>query len=133
MTSKAIIFLFLLFQAIDGFHNNLPSLTTKITKFSAQHSVLVALPAQQDNDDDGVVEIGDMNDDDDKKKDTPAVIAPFLSQSNEIADDVLNPDLSDPKQTRVILYIILSLIPVVFLLPLILGSRDFLPADMPVQ
>lgn len=55
---------------------------------------------------------------------------PFLSQS-EISDDpnLLNPDLSDPKQTRVIIYIILSLIPVLFLVPLMLGSRDLIPLD----
>lgn len=39
-------------------------------------------------------------------------------------------DLSDPKQLRVIAYIIVSLIPVVFLIPLMLGSRDLLPLDL---
>mmetsp|Transcript_23187 Transcript_23187/g.32661 ORF Transcript_23187/g.32661 Transcript_23187/m.32661 type:complete len:166 (-) Transcript_23187:87-584(-) len=54
--------------------------------------------------------------------------APFLSQG-EISDEALNPDLSDPKQTRVIIYIVISLIPVLFLIPLMLGSRDLIPLD----
>ena len=61
-----------------------------------------------------------------------AVVAPFLSQG-ELADDVLSPDLSNPKQTRVIIYIILSLLPVLFLIPLMLGSREFLPAIIPME
>ena len=77
--------------------------------------------------DEGVVELGDSDDESEQKP--VAVVAPFLSQQNEIADGVLNPDLSDPKQTRVIIYIILSLVPVLFLIPLILGSRDFIPMD----
>ncbi|GMI27142.1 hypothetical protein TrRE_jg5836, partial [Triparma retinervis] len=37
--------------------------------------------------------------------------------------------ISSPKQTRVVLYIILSLVPVLFLVPLMIGSRDFIPPD----
>ena len=88
------------------------------------------------NRDDGVIELVDV----DEKAETAvngeekkeAVVAPFLSQG-EIAEDVLNPDLSDPKQTRVIIYIILSLLPVLFLIPLMLGSREFLPAIIPME
>eukprot|EP00566_Odontella_aurita_P000145 CAMPEP_0113562618 /NCGR_PEP_ID=MMETSP0015_2-20120614/20624_1 /TAXON_ID=2838 /ORGANISM="Odontella" /LENGTH=95 /DNA_ID=CAMNT_0000464529 /DNA_START=337 /DNA_END=624 /DNA_ORIENTATION=+ /assembly_acc=CAM_ASM_000160 len=87
------------------------------------------------NDDDigsGVVELADDEDD--------APAAPkqeqkiFISQG-EISEDALDVDLSDPKQTRVIIYIILSLIPVLFLVPLMLGSRDLIPLDdfPPVQ
>jgi hypothetical protein len=50
----------------------------------------------------------------------------FLSQG-EIDPTNLKVDLSNPQQTRVILYIILSLIPVLFLIPLMLGSRELLP------
>lgn len=75
--------------------------------------------------DDGVVELVD---EDTKDEAPPAQIAPFLSQG-EILEESLNPDLSDPKQTRVIIYIILSLLPVLFLIPLMLGSRDFIPMD----
>eukprot|EP00526_Cylindrotheca_closterium_P024776 CAMPEP_0113623872 /NCGR_PEP_ID=MMETSP0017_2-20120614/12298_1 /TAXON_ID=2856 /ORGANISM="Cylindrotheca closterium" /LENGTH=142 /DNA_ID=CAMNT_0000533869 /DNA_START=39 /DNA_END=467 /DNA_ORIENTATION=+ /assembly_acc=CAM_ASM_000147 len=54
------------------------------------------------------------------------VVAPFLSQG-EISEEAV--DLSDPKQARVMFYIILSLLPVLFLIPLMLGSRDLIPQD----
>lgn len=72
--------------------------------------------------DEGVVELLD------DAEPTEQAVAPFLSQG-EIAEGALNPDLSDPKQARVIIYIILSLVPVLFLIPLILGNRDFIPMD----
>lgn len=75
------------------------------------------------DDNDGVVELGE-----DAIVTSRSVVAPFLSQG-DIAEDVLNVDLNDPKQTRVILYIILSLVPVLFLIPLMLGSRDLIPLD----
>jgi hypothetical protein len=56
----------------------------------------------------------------------PVSAATFLSQG-EIDPTNLKVDLSNPQQTRVILYIILSLIPVLFLIPLMLGSRELLP------
>jgi hypothetical protein len=59
-------------------------------------------------------------------------VAPFLSQG-EILEETLKVDLSNPKQTRVIIYIILSLLPVLFLIPLMLGSREFLPAIIPMD
>ena len=57
-------------------------------------------------------------------------VAPFLSQG-EISDDpnLLSPDGTDAKQNRVIIYIILSLVPVLFLVPLMIGSRDLVPLD----
>jgi len=57
-------------------------------------------------------------------------VAPFLSQG-EISDDpnLLSPDGTDAKQNRVIIYIILSLVPVLFLVPLMIGSRDLIPMD----
>lgn len=70
--------------------------------------------------DDGFTELGD------ETTTTPPVVAPFLSQG-DIAEEVLKVDLNDPKQTRVIIYIILSLVPVLFLIPLMLGSRDLIP------
>ena len=79
-----------------------------------------------ETEDDGIVELADEG--------TEKQAAPFLSQG-EVAEDALEMDLSDPKQARVILYIILSLIPVLFLIPLMLGSRDLIPLDSipPVQ
>jgi hypothetical protein len=53
--------------------------------------------------------------------------APFLSQRTELDPDALNLSFDDAKQTRVIIYIVLSLLPVLFLIPFMLGSRDLLP------
>jgi hypothetical protein len=82
--------------------------------------------------DDGVVELVDEVEEVKASVDeseAPQVISPFLSQG-EILPEALNPDLSDPKQARVIIYIIISLLPVLFLVPLMLGSRDLVPLDM---
>jgi len=78
---------------------------------------------------DGVIELaGDEDGIEDSKPVATKAVSPFLSQG-DISEDALNPDLSDPKQTRVILYIIISLVPVLFLVPLMLGNRDFIPVD----
>ena len=94
--------------------------------------------------DDGVVELADDIDDEIEndlnsvnsgKKFINVVIppasstAPFLSQGGEILPETKTVNLNDPKQTRVILYIVLSLVPVLFLIPLMLGNRDLLPLD----
>eukprot|EP00977_Amphora_coffeiformis_P000211 scaffold64_cov150-Amphora_coffeaeformis.AAC.5 len=84
----------------------------------------------------GVVELGDNNnndDDDDESKDEQgdipkAVSGPLFISQGEVDPDTLNPDFSNAKQTRVVLYTILSLLPVLFLIPFMLG-RDFIPAD----
>ena len=88
----------------------------------------------------GVIDLTDDDDDDEiittesssssSSSDDAAVAAPFLSQG-ELSDDpnLLNPDFTDPKQTRVIIYIILTLVPVLFLIPLMIGSRDLIPLD----
>jgi ABC-type Na+ efflux pump permease subunit len=72
--------------------------------------------------DDQVVELGDVE----EKGIAAQVLAPFLSQG-EVSEEPM--DLTDPKQARVMFYIILSLIPILFLLPLMLGSRDLIPLD----
>ncbi|GKY92841.1 hypothetical protein MPSEU_000253700 [Mayamaea pseudoterrestris] len=84
----------------------------------------------------GIIELDDeVESTPDTKTDaaTPGAV-PFLSQG-EILPESLNPDLSDPKQARVIIYIILSLLPVLFLIPFMLGSRDLIPLEdlPPVQ
>mmetsp|Transcript_10172 Transcript_10172/g.19596 ORF Transcript_10172/g.19596 Transcript_10172/m.19596 type:complete len:147 (-) Transcript_10172:211-651(-) len=85
----------------------------------------------------GVVELGDNNnnndDDDGESKDEQgdipkAVSGPLFISQGEVDPDTLNPDFSNAKQTRVVLYTILSLLPVLFLIPFMLG-RDFIPAD----
>lgn len=86
---------------------------------------------EKDSRDDGVVELVDDEDvlASPVESSTPQInAAPFLSQG-EILPEALNPDLSDPKQARVIIYILISLVPVLFLIPLMLGSRDLIPLD----
>lgn len=63
-----------------------------------------------------------------QKEEGTSVAAPFLSQG-EISEEAMEMNWNDPKQTRVMFYIILSLLPVLFLIPLMLGSRDLLPLD----
>jgi hypothetical protein len=62
-------------------------------------------------------------------------VAPFLSQRSELDPDALKVDVNNAKQARVIIYIVLSLLPVLFLIPFMLGSRELLPlidgADLP--
>ena len=78
----------------------------------------------------GVVELADDDEDDKPAAAGATTAAPFLSQGESMdLEEALNPDLSDPKQTRVILYIIISLVPVLFLVPLMLGSRDLIPLE----
>jgi hypothetical protein len=83
----------------------------------------------------------DLTDDDDEEEEEEIVtlqpasnnnnVAPFLSQG-ELSDDpnLLSPDFKNPKQTRVIIYIILTLVPILFLVPLMIGSRDLIPLDV---
>lgn len=106
------------------------------TKWNQMHSLLqLQKMSTNDNQNDGVVELADDDDDEQdtqQKQDeanvaTSTTAAPFLSQG-EIEKEAL--ELSnDPKQTRVIIYIIISLVPVLFLIPLMLGSRDLIPLD----
>jgi hypothetical protein len=92
---------------------------------------------QNQNDNNVILELADDTDDvkaSSRSEPASKPSAPFLSQG-EILPESLNPDLSDPKQARVIIYIIISLVPVLFLIPLMLGSRDLIPLDdlPPVQ
>jgi hypothetical protein len=82
----------------------------------------------------GVVELGDEEESDmtsdSQVKDLPnAVSGPLFISQGEVDPDTLNPDFSNAKQTRVVLYTILSLLPVLLLIPFMLG-RDFIPADV---
>lgn len=84
-----------------------------------------------DSEGDGVVELVDDKPSDavepTNEKSSTAVSPPFLSQG-DIDQDALMPDLSDAKQTRVIIYIVLSLLPVLFLIPLML-TRELIPLE----
>ena len=77
---------------------------------------------------DEVVELVEEEETEAPKKEEAAV-APFLSQG-EVSEEAMEMDFSDPKQARVMIYIILSLLPVLFLIPLMLGSREMIPAEM---
>lgn len=81
-------------------------------------------------------DLGDSTDDESpndspKQQQQPGSVfaqRPFTETS--ISDRVTELKTSDdPKQTRVILYIIISLLPVLFLVPLMLGDREFLPVE----
>lgn len=99
----------------------------KLTTGFNSHPFSSPLPMSKDN---GVVELAD-DEPIEEVEETPAqedkVVAPFLSQG-EISEEPV--DLSDPKQARVMFYIIISLLPVLFLIPLMLGSRDLIPQDI---
>ena len=84
----------------------------------------VSLKATPETKEEGVIELSDAP----PKLEGEKQVAPFLSQG-EVDPDALNPDLSDAKEARVILYMIISLLPVLFLIPLMLGSREMIPAD----
>ncbi|KAL3806926.1 hypothetical protein ACHAXA_006641 [Cyclostephanos tholiformis] len=101
-----------------------------------QKSPTTLASSLKDNRGAGVIDLTD--DDDDvpssmaqaQSDDNIRAAAPFLSQG-ELSDDpnLLSPDFSDGKQSRVIIYIILTLVPILFLVPLMIGSRDLIPLD----
>mmetsp|Transcript_6122 Transcript_6122/g.13362 ORF Transcript_6122/g.13362 Transcript_6122/m.13362 type:complete len:162 (+) Transcript_6122:75-560(+) len=96
-------------------------------------SLELSMVSEDESSSSGVVELADDDQEEEQEQpsqppSSPSSAAPFLSQG-EISEEALNPDLSDPKQTRVILYIIVSLLPVLFLVPFMLGSRDLIPLD----
>ena len=116
---------------ISAFSTTL-SITSPLKSFHVQQSYNRHLHtlASSPNDDNNLGVIDLTDDDEEEAKSSPAPAAPFLSQG-ELSDDpnLLSPDLSDAKQTRVIIYIILTLLPVLFLVPLMIGSRDLIPLD----
>lgn len=85
----------------------------------------------KDNDalNDGVVELAEDDGSASGASATQATATTRFISQGEIDPETLNPDMSDPKQARVIIYIIISLIPVLFLIPLMLGSRELIPLD----
>jgi len=109
----------------------------------AVRNVIITRNKQSDSDQDKVIELVDIEEVSytpttkrsfEKENEEPQEQFMFMSQSNEIDEEALSLS-NDPRQTRVILYIILSLIPVLFLVPLMIGSRDLIPLDLlpPVQ
>ena len=92
------------------------------TLFAAENDGVVELVTEEEAIDQGVSATSTKNK-------VQAAVAPFLSQG-EIAPEALEMDWSDPKQTRVMIYIILSLVPILFLIPLMIGSRDLIPLEI---
>jgi len=117
--------------------SSLARTTTKMKTTGHRRSSPALFEKKQELDD-GVVELVDSSTEEQSTKKEGGAAVPnnplFISQG-EIDPETLNPDLSDPKQARVIIYIIISLIPVLFLIPLMLGSRELIPLDAvpPVQ
>mmetsp|Transcript_15652 Transcript_15652/g.33078 ORF Transcript_15652/g.33078 Transcript_15652/m.33078 type:complete len:158 (+) Transcript_15652:230-703(+) len=104
------------------------------TRNNYYRSITPLASSPEDNNNMGVIDLTD-DDEDDQSTATASVTntntaAPFLSQG-ELSDDpnLLSPDFKDAKQTRVIIYIILTLVPILFLVPLMIGSRDLIPLD----
>ena len=101
-------------SAFTPTRSNVISYTTTqqyITKMSTH------LNAAGDNDNLGVIDLTDEDEEEVVAVSTPqqqSLAAPFLSQG-ELSDDpnLLNPDFNDAKQSRVIFYIILTLVPIV--------------------
>jgi len=131
MLSRTALVLLALCVGVYSFNIRPNASVVKIGRRSPHQKLSLVLFSTEDDDgadsdlSDGVVELSDeasIEENDNKQ------VAPFLSQG-DVSDDALKADLSDPKQVRVIIYIILSLIPVLFLIPLMLGSRDLIPMD----
>ena len=128
---KTVLFIALLLS-LSTFSQAFSVPSGALTRHTEAGSLVALKPLQMSDpkkENEGVIELADDEEDDAKPSSSKNPVAPFLSQSDELAEGVLNPDLSDPKQTRVIIYIILSLLPVLFLIPLMLGSRDLIPLD----
>lgn len=108
-------------------------LVLKASAFTVQHKSLsvsrvvpAARPLRATEQEEGIVELAEDTED----KTLEAPVAPFLSQG-EIDPDAMPSDLSDGKEVRVILYTVISLLPVLFLIPFMLGSRDMLASMLP--
>jgi hypothetical protein len=129
MTFWSLAIIFALVTHVGAFMapaRMVPSLIRQKASLERKNHVLMMALEHDPLGNDGVVELAD--EEEETQASPISAAAPFLSQG-EILQESLNPDLSDPKQTRVIIYIIISLIPVLFLIPLMLGSRDLIPLE----
>ena len=128
MISRAILLLATLLIAAATAFTTTPLSQGRLSVATSRPSFLdtrvYASPEVEEKQEEGVIELAG------EEPEAPAApqAAPFLSQG-EIDENTLNPDFTDPKEARVIGYMIISLLPVLFLIPLMLGSRDFIPPD----
>uniref|UniRef100_A0A7S0FG54 Transmembrane protein n=1 Tax=Minutocellus polymorphus TaxID=265543 RepID=A0A7S0FG54_9STRA len=131
--STADAFTFPSSSAQVGGMSTIANVQHRSRQFTGSRSQSNLFMAEEESGSSGSSGVVELTDDDEDDATAPAAAAspaaPFLSQGEISMEEALNPDLSDPKQTRVILYIILSLVPVLFLIPLMLGSRDLIPLD----
>lgn len=129
----------LAFTIINNNNNNKFSPTCKSINQNVQNNLYNVIHTKLFVSDDNLKGVIELSDDETNQQQTTStttkeistttsVSAPFLSQG-EIDPQALNPDFNDPKQARVIIYILLSLIPVLFLIPLMLSSRELIPLD----
>ena len=129
LVSTTDAFIFPSSQVVSG-KQSATVLATRNIQHQQQSSLFMAGDDTDGSGSSGVVELADDDEDDKPAAAAATPAAPFLSQGESMdLEEALNPDLSDPKQTRVILYIIISLVPVLFLVPLMLGSRDLIPLE----
>ena len=136
--SLAVILIqLLLTESISAFAPTIVTSPLKTCNNRRHFNILLGPLASspENNNDLGVIDLTDDDDEDDAPAATASEAskewnAPFLSQG-ELSDDpnLLSPDFQDVKQTRVIIYIILTLVPILFLVPLMIGSRDLIPLD----
>ncbi len=124
------IILSLLVLEVKSFTIGKPSnvLVLEKSSFSIPSTKPAVLMLAVDNKNDGVVELVDDEEETTSPSTTNAAAPSMFLSQGEIDKEVLELT-NDPKQTRVIIYIIISLIPVLFLIPLMLGSRDLIPLD----
>lgn len=126
---NAITFLLLalgLQQQVSGFvisQNKSP-----LNQLQQQTTPTKVFSAEGDNSENAVVELSDETSSTPEAENKGPQGPLFISQG-ELDPDALNPDLTNAKQTRVLIYTILSILPVLFLIPFML-SREFIPADV---
>ena len=126
---NAITFLLLalgLQQQVSGFvisQNKSP-----LNQLQQQTTPTKVFSAEEESSENAVVELSDETSSTPEAENKGPQGPLFISQG-ELDPDALNPDLTNAKQTRVLIYTILSILPVLFLIPFML-SREFIPADV---
>ena len=133
--SLLVVLLSLVAFSVRGFSIPKPKVSLPTNADVRQSVRLLASPETDETrtkaEGSGVVELTDDEDGESliKNEDGVTPSGPLFISQGELDPEALNPDFSDAKQTRVLIYIILSLLPVLFLIPFML-SREFIPQDM---
>lgn len=122
MVSKLVLCLLVVFTAFSSFSDAFQVRSFQGLKVARTTNIFMSTESKEEN----TVKVAEEIIQEPEQPEAP--VAPFLSQG-EISTEALNPDFTDPKETRVMIYMIVSLIPVLFLIPLMLGSRELIPLD----